>query len=188
MHHHGEVDVVKAPLGNDLLLAAQEPELSFLSEAAAVVDLDILFGRNREENDVASEELHRARFLQRACNGEHVRDLHVVTAAVRGARDRVARLVLPADDGVEFAQERNGSRGIRALQARLHTRVAPAVLMRDAERVESRLHLGRRLHFLEAEFGFGKDGVAERLGLGKIFADGFADALLQLFLVHGWTP
>ena len=60
--------------------------------------------------------------------------------------------------------------------------------MRDAERVKGSLHLGRRLHFLEAEFGFGKDGVAERLGFGKILADGFADALLQLFLVDGWTP
>ena len=41
---------VKAALGDDLLLAAQEAGLAFVAQLAAVVDFDVFLGRHRKKD------------------------------------------------------------------------------------------------------------------------------------------
>ena len=107
VHLHGDVAVVEAAFSNDLLLAAEEAELALVAKLAAVVDFNVLLSRHGKEHDVASEVIHRARFLERLRDGNDVGNLDVVPAAVRGARHRIAVGMRAADDGVEFAEKGN---------------------------------------------------------------------------------
>ena len=87
--------------------------------------------------------------------------------------------VVAADDGVELGEHRDGALRVPALHAGLDARDAVAGREFDAEPLERLLHLAGGLHLLEAEFGLGEDGFGNRLDVGAVRGDGFADFLLD---------
>ena len=182
VHLHGHVDVLEGAFGDELLLAAEVLETTLVALGVAPVDLDVLFGGDREEDDVAVEFGHDV--AQAAGHGDHVGDLDVVAAAVGGARDGVGVPVVAADDGVELGEHRDGALRVPALHAGLDARDAVAGREFDAEPLERLLHLAGGLHLLEAEFGLGEDGFGNRLDVGAVRGDGFADFLLDGGFVH----
>ena len=184
VHLHRHVDVVERSFVNQLLFAAEVADLPGVAQPVAVVDFDILFGGHRKDDDVAVQVLHRARVFERHRDRKHVRDLHVVPAAVRGPRHGVGIRVIAADDRVEFAEHRDGTARGTALHARFDARDGPAVRVLETELVESCLHLGRRFHFLVAEFGFGEDVGGHGLKFGPAFAKRAGDPLFEFVFGH----
>ena len=185
MHLQRHVDVVKPAFGNDLCLAAQEFDLLFFAQLVTVFDLHVLFGRDREEHEVASEVLHGVDVLHRHRDGDEVGDLHVVPAAVGRPGDGVAHRMFAADDGVEFAQKRYRSAVAGAREAGFDARDAEARFVGDAETVEGFPHLRARLYFLVAEFGLFGDRHADRTDVIETLFNGGAKRSLQFFLGHG---
>src|ERR1700722_16137675 len=103
MDHHRHVDVVPMAAREQLWLAEEELELTLFLAAEALLDIDELLGRDREENDLAGEVIGDADRREAHRRAEHAGDLRVVAAAMRGAGMRVGERVGRGSQAVQFA-------------------------------------------------------------------------------------
>src|SRR5438552_13274376 len=119
MDHHRHVDVVEMPLGDELGLAEEELDLALLLAAQALLDIDELLGRHREEDELAGEVLGRPDGGEAHRDAEHAGNLRVVAAAMRRAGVRVGKRVVGGSEAVELANEGEARAWGVALEAAL---------------------------------------------------------------------
>ena len=111
-------------------------------------------------------------------DGHQVGHLYVVAAAVRRSRRFVGAGMIAADQGVQLAEDGDGTIRFRPLHAAFYAVDAPAVRIGNAQFIEGFLYLSRRLIFLISQFRFGEDRFAEGLYVVETLFNGFAHCFL----------
>ena len=115
MHLKSHIDILKATLSNDFLLATQVTKLALLTQFIAIVDFDILFGWHGKENNVAVKLLHNARIFKCHGHSHHVGNLNIMTTTVRGSRLRIGFRMIPTNNGIKLTQKRHRTKALTAL-------------------------------------------------------------------------
>ena len=182
MDHHRHVDVVEMAFGDQFGLAEEELDLALLAAAEALLDIDELLGRHREEHQFPGEVLGCARRREAHRDAEHAGDLGVVAAAVRGAGMRVGERVVGGAQAVEFADEGEARPGRVAADAALDPGQREAGSGAEAEGG----HAGderRGLGLVEPGLGVMEDGFAEFDDLVAVALDRLAHRPFQFVLL-----
>ena len=109
--HHRQIDVVESPQAQELRLAAQELELACLRLLEPPFEVDVLLGRDREEDDVARQITHRVCFDQRLRHADQVGELGVVPARVDDPGRRVGARMLGYRQSVQLTEDAHGRAG-----------------------------------------------------------------------------
>lgn len=82
MHLHGHIDIIKFAFVDKLALTMKIVELTFPAQFLSVSKLDIFFGRNGKENDIAAKLIKRMSTGKPISGGEHCGLLHMVSAGM----------------------------------------------------------------------------------------------------------
>ena len=184
MDHHRHVDVVPMAAREQLWLAEEELELTLFLAAEALLDIDELLGRDREENDLAGEVIGDADRREAHRRAEHAGDLRVVAAAMRGAGVRVGERVVRGSQAVQFADNGDARTAGFAGDAALDAGERQPGLRREAEAGHVLGDQTCGLVLVEAGLGMVEDRLADRDDLVAVAVDRLAHRLLQFFLAR----
>ena len=134
--HHRQIYIVHRAEPDELRLPAQELNLAVAPQLVAVLDLDVLLGRDRNQRNPACERIENARRLQSGPDGQHHRDLGVVAAGVGRVGLRVSVGMSEHLERVQLADHGHGGARRSALQDALDPGDRYSVLVWDSHALE----------------------------------------------------
>src|SRR5205807_9097978 len=184
--HHRHVDVVEVAEPEQLRLAAEEFQPARARLRHAPLDVAVLLGRHREEDDAPGQVIEGPRVEQPHGGAEQAGDLGVVAAGVGRAGLRIGHRVAGDDETIELPEQRE-----RRALAGAARHVGPHPGQRQAglgaqpELAQGLLVQARGIDFLEAELRVLPDLLAEADDVLAALVDRPIDALLQLVPGHG---
>ena len=150
-----------------------------LGQPLAVLDLDVLFGGDGEEDGVPGQVRGGPGVHQAGGGAQEHRDLGVVAAGVGGPGQGVGGGVPGDGQGVELPQDGHGGALAPALQAGLDPGEGQALAVGQAEALEEAGDDGGGARLLEAQLGVVVDVVRDADELLPPAVDGGADLTLE---------
>src|SRR6202030_2515257 len=172
-------------LGDEFGLAEHEFDFAFRDTGRPLFDVDELFGRHGEENDVAGEVAGDPGFCQSDRRAQHPGDLRVVATAVGRPGDRIGERVLRGPQAVELADKGEPGAWRSTGQPALDTGQRQTGAGRQAKGPHLIGDQSGRLHLVEAGLRMAEDRLAEIDDGVGVAVNGLADRSLQLvFAAH----
>ena len=186
--HHREIHVVEVTETQQLRLAAEELELARAGLAHAPLDVAVLLGGHREEDESPGEMSGGPCVHQSHGRAQQAGDLGIVATRVGGTRRWISVGMSDDDERVELAEE--GERGPVAGapgQIRAHAGDGEAAPRRETELAQRLLDEPRGLELLEAELGMPADLLPEADDLVPPPVDRLPDVALEVVSHHVWS-
>ena len=183
VEHHRQVHVVEMAEPNELRLAGEELDLVARLALHALVDVDHLFGRNREEHQRTAELRQHHGGQEPHGGAHHPGHLRVVAAGVGRAGAGIGMGVVRHPERVQLAQNGQGGAGTAAVLTALDAGDGQTLLRIEPELPEPRGHELRgpdlvepRLRVPENRFAeiddFPSAGIDDPAGFGLEFLPG----------------
>ena len=79
--------------------------MTFFTKAVAVIDFNVFFGRHCEKDHITVKFFHDAGIFKGHGYCDKIGNLHIVAAAVGGARHGIAVWMIAANNGIKFTQK-----------------------------------------------------------------------------------
>ena len=186
MYHHGDVDIVEMALGDELGLAQHELDFAPRDAPRPLLDIDELFGRDGEKDDLAREVLGDLGIPQTYRRAQNAGDLGVVAAAVSRAGDRVGERMLGGAQTVELADEGEPRPRRTTGDPALDAGQSQTGLRRQPQGTHPLGDESGGFHLVEAGLRIAQDRLAETDDRIRMTVDGLADLAFQFSLAGHW--